>query len=93
MSEPAKPPKVHVDAEGWTVKTYADGTQTRSRQAGNALQLEVPESWYLLGIPQNVQDQDLAAAVEFGRQAAVRREKAFMDAFFGPGWDRKGREG
>jgi hypothetical protein len=89
MSDEVNPPIETTDAEGWTVRTYSDGTRTRQKRVGDALLSEFPAEWQLHGVPENVQQQDLAAMREAGRQEGMRREKAFWDALLGPGWDQK----
>jgi hypothetical protein len=89
MSEEVNPPIETTDAEGWTVHTYSDGTRTRQKRVGDGLLSEFPAEWHLHGVPEIVQQQDLAAMREAGRRWAMEREKVFLDALLGPGWEQK----
>jgi hypothetical protein len=77
-------PTEHVDAEGWTVRTYADGNWSRRKILPEGGMI-CGQSWDMIRqeTPQAVIDGDAAMTREAGRKWAEQRDKAFWKAFLG----------
>ncbi len=77
----AKPPEI-TEEDGWTVRTYRDGSWVRVRQVGGSL--EYRHSWgFLEPVPLAVIEQDRAAMRNAGSRMAYAAEMAFKKAFMG----------